>query len=93
MQTINQLFQLLLKDIQEKMNDEFDRNFERKTFFAETWNPNKYNSIGLLMIRTGALRKSLHSEKIDIYSIWLQSLLPYAELHNCGETYNRTKRN
>lgn len=92
MQTINQLFQLLLKDIQEKMNDEFDRNFERNTFFAEAWNPNKHNSIGLLMIWTGALRKSLRSEKIDIYSIWLQSLLPYAELHNSGKTFNRTKR-
>ena len=42
MQTINQLFQLLLKDIQKKMNDEFDRNFERNTFFAEAWNPNKH---------------------------------------------------
>lgn len=84
MQTISQLFQQLLKDIQVELDDEFDRNFERKAFFTLSWKPAKHNTIGSLMMRTGALRKSIRSELMGSSSIKWQSSLPYAELHNNG---------
>jgi len=62
--TYRQLFNQLLKDIKVELGDEFDRNFERKVFFNTAWKPAKFNSIGFLMMRTGALRKSLQSQII-----------------------------
>lgn len=84
MQTISQLFQQLLKDIQVELDDEFDRNFERKAFFTASWKPAKHNTIGSLMMRTGALRKSIRSVVVGTNSVKWQSSLPYAELHNNG---------
>lgn len=59
MQGFQQLFNQLLKDIKIELDDEFDRNFERKAFFNAAWKNAKRNTIGSLMVRTGALRKSL----------------------------------
>lgn len=86
MQTYQQIFQNLLKDIKVELDDEFDRNFERKAFFNTQWKSAKFNTIGSLMIRTGALRKSLQSQVISKNAIKWQSSLPYADIHNSGGT-------
>ena len=84
MQEFQKLFNLLLKDIQVGLNDEFDRNFERKAFFNIGWKEAKLNTIGSLMMRTGALRKSLRSDIMGNNSIRWESSLPYADIHNSG---------
>ena len=77
------LFDLLLKDIQIELDDEFDRNFERKAFFNTAWKPAMRNATGSLLLRTGALRSSLRSQIIGNAIKW-ESSLPYADIHNSG---------
>lgn len=84
MQTFQQLFHQLVKDIRVELNDEFDRNFERKAFFNTAWKPAKHNTIGSLMMRTGALRKSVRSSIIGNSAIKWESSLPHADIHNRG---------
>lgn len=91
MQEFQQLFNILLKDIKIELDDEFDRNFERKAFFTTAWKPAKINSIGSLMIRTGALRKSLRSQIIGNCIKW-ESSLPYANIHNQGGKITITQK-
>lgn len=92
MQGFQQLFNLLLKDIKIELDDEFDRNFERKAFFNITWNKAIHNTIGSLMNRTGALRKSLRSEIIGSSSIKWASSLPYADIQNSGGKITVTQK-
>lgn len=92
MNTYQQLFNQLLRDIKVELDDEFDRNFERKAFFNTAWKLAKYNTIGSLMMRTGALRKSLQSQIIHNNAIKWQSSLPYANIHNAGGTIVVTKK-
>lgn len=89
---IQQLFNQLLKDIKVELDDEFDRNFERKAFFNTAWKPAKHDTIGSLMMRTGALRKSLQSQIIHNNAIKWQSSLPYANIHNTGGTITVTPK-
>ena len=91
MQTFQQLFSKLLKNIRVELTDEFDRNFERKAFFNTQWKPANRNSIGSLMIRTGALRSSITSS-INGTAITWKSTLPYANIHNEGGTITVTKK-
>lgn len=77
-----------LKDIQVELDDEFDRNFERKAFFDRPWAPLSKNyqpSGGSMLLRTGALRRSLRS-RISGTSIVYSSSLPYSGLMNYGGT-------
>lgn len=92
MQTFQQLFLKLVKDIKVELDDEFDRNFERKAFFTTAWKPAKHNPIGSLLMRTGALRKSLQSQIINNNAIKWQSTLPYANIHNTGGTLTVTPK-
>jgi phage gpG-like protein len=92
MQRFQQLFNQLLKDIRIELNDEFDRNFERKAFFTTAWQPAKHSTIGSLMMRTGALRKSLRSQIIGNNAIKWESSLPYADIHNSGGTITVTPK-
>lgn len=92
MQTFQHIFKLLLKDIKVELDDEFDRNFERKAFFTTAWKPAKHNTIGSLMMRTGALRKSLHSSIINNNAIKWTSTLAYANIHNSGGTITVTAK-
>ena len=92
MQTFQQLFNQLLKDIKIELDDEFDRNFERKAFFNTGWKPAVRNSIGSLLMRTGALRKSLRSEIVGKNAIKWESSLPYADIHNSGGTVTVTQK-
>jgi hypothetical protein len=92
MQTFQQLFNLLLNDIKIELDDEFDRSFERKAFFNTAWKPAMKNDIGSLMIRTGALRKSIRSQVAWSNTIKWESSLPYADIHNQGGTITVTQK-
>lgn len=84
---------LTLKDIGTEIGEEFYRNFEREAFFNERWARRKYNddeSRGLL-IRTGALRRSIKTET-TANSVVFSSDLPYAAIHNEGGTITVTRR-
>ena len=91
MQGYQQLFNQLLKDLKVELDDEFDRNFERKAFFTTAWKPTIRNSIGSLMMRTGALRSSLLSQIIGTSIKWTSSQ-PYADIHNSGGTITVTPK-
>ncbi len=55
-------FKAFVKDVKTELADEFDRNFERKAFFNESWPGTGIpNSKGSLMVRTGAMRRSIKS--------------------------------
>lgn len=74
----------LLKDIKIELDEEFDRNFERKAFFDQTWPGTNFpNHRGSMMARTNALRRSLNSE-IQGEGIAYTSSLPYASIQNEG---------
>ncbi|WP_318546328.1 phage virion morphogenesis protein [Flavobacterium columnare] len=62
----------------------FDRNFERKAFFNQKWpTTSMRNRRGSLMMRTGALRRSIRSNVQGSQIVW-KSSLPYAAIHNEG---------
>ena len=84
----NTFYNNVLKDIQVELADEFDKNFERKAFFDRPWAPLSKNyqpTTGSMLLRTGALRRSLKS-RISGTSIIFSSSLPYAGLQNYGGT-------
>lgn len=84
----NKLIKNILKDVKVELDDEFDRNFERKAFFDHPWAPlsKNYNPPGgSMLMRTGALRKSLRSG-IDGNTLVYESSLRYASLMNDGGT-------
>ena len=63
----NDFLNNVMRDLKVELDDEFDRNFERKAFFDRPWaplSPNYNPSEGSMLMRTGALRRSLHS-RID----------------------------
>ena len=85
------LFQNLPQDIAVLAADEFDRNFERQSFFGNKWKPSEYvkrtRSGGKLLVKTGALRLSI-AYKIIGARIEFSSRLPYAQIHNQGGVIN-----
>lgn len=92
MQGFQQLFNLLLKDIKIELDDEFDRNFERKAFFNIAWKSAKHNTIGSLLVRTGALRKSMFPSQLNGNTITWTSSLPYADIQNSGGKITVTQK-
>lgn len=81
---MNSLFKKIIKDIEVELTDEFDRNFERKGFFDRKWSQNKLrNRRGSMMIRSGALRRSIKSNIVGD-RIFYNSSVPYANLQNEG---------
>lgn len=81
---MSDLIKKIIQDTRVKLAEEFDRNFETKSFFGEQWKQSKYpNHKGSLMMRTGALRKSINSS-IRGTTITFSSSLPYAAIHNEG---------
>lgn len=73
-----------LTDIRVNVMEEFDRNFERKAFFDQPWKNVKFpNRKGSLMMRSGALRRSLKSNvQGNLIRFW--SSQAYAGIHNDG---------
>lgn len=77
-----------MRDLKVELDDEFDLNFQRKAFFDRPWAPLSKNyqpTTGSMLLRTGALRRSLKS-RISGTSIIYTSSLPYAGLQNYGGT-------
>lgn len=80
-------------DVQVELSDEFDRNFERKAFFAQAWQRRKgtYRNDKPLLLNTGRLRRSITSSIKD-NRIVFSSTEPYADIHNRGGTIVVTRR-
>lgn len=81
---MKELFKNIARDIRTELLDEFDRNFERKSFFDKPWKQTKMpNPRGSLMMRTGKLRKG-NRATISGGNITFTNSQPYAGLHNEG---------
>jgi phage gpG-like protein len=77
-------FKNIIKDLEVDLSDEFDLNFQNKSFFGKAWeNTSIPNKRGSLMMRTGKLRQSIKA-RTDNNSITWTSSLPYASLQNEG---------
>ncbi|WP_271783883.1 phage virion morphogenesis protein [Aquimarina algiphila] len=82
----------MIQDIQTELGDEFDKNFQRKGFFNKKWPESKLkNTKGSLMMRSGALRRSI-SSRVQGNQIRFQSSLPYASIHNEGGEIEVTQK-
>ena len=86
-----QFKQKILNDIKVELKDEFDRNFERKGFFSQSWKPRKKETRGSLMLVTGNLRRSISAE-VEGDKIIFSSDMPYAAIHNEGGTIQMKAR-
>lgn len=74
----------ILQGLKVDLAEAFDRNFEHKSFFGEPWDKAiLQNNKGSLLIRTGALRRSIRAN-IQGTNIIFTSSLPYALLQNEG---------
>lgn len=81
---MNTIIKNIIQDSKVKLSEEFDRNFETKSFFGAPWAASKApNHKGTLMMRTGALRKSIRSSVSGSTITWSSSL-KYAGIHNEG---------
>lgn len=90
---IRQVIRNSLLDIQVELGEEFDRNFERKAFFAKAWQRRcgTHKEGKPLLIDTGSLRRSI-SSSINGNRITFTSTEPYAEIHNSGGTIIVTQK-
>ncbi|MCH4829797.1 phage virion morphogenesis protein [Flavobacterium columnare] len=80
----NDFLKRVLQDVKVDASQHFDRNFERKAFFNQKWpTTSMRNRRGSLMMRTGALRRSIRSNVQGSQIVW-KSSLPYAAIHNEG---------
>ena len=80
----NDFLKNILTDLKVELLDEFDRNFERKAFFGSPWPQSLVpNKRGSLMMRSGALRKSIRA-RVSGNALNFSSSLPYAKIQNEG---------
>jgi len=85
-------FNNFLTGLKVDLMEEFDKNFERKGFFNDPWKQTRFpNRRGSLMMRTGALRRSLRAT-VSGHSVRFFSSLPYASIHNEGGTITVTAK-
>lgn len=81
-----------LNDIKVELDEEFDRNFERKAFFTDKWPGRSYDDgKGSLMVRSGGLRRSINSKRTGT-QLRYGSSKPYARIHNEGGKIQVTKK-
>lgn len=81
---LNNFHKNILNDVRIELKDEFDRNFERKAFFDQSWPKNKLvNRKGSQMARTNNLRRSIRAV-VKGGKIEFSSSLPYASIQNEG---------
>jgi phage gpG-like protein len=78
----------ILTDIAVELKDEFDRNFERQSFFSEAWERKAPNN---LQGNPAKLRKSIDAN-IGVTGVTFTSYLPYAAIHNAGDDIVITDR-
>lgn len=80
----NDFSKAVIDDLRVELTEEFDRNFERKSFFDKPWKQTSLqNGRGSVLSRSGALRRSIKS-KVSGGQISWSSALPYATIHNEG---------
>lgn len=80
-----------LTDIKVTLTEEFDKNFENKSFFGEKWKARKSaRAGGSLLIVSGRMRKSIKAQVIK-NSVTFTSDTPYASVHNQGLKSGRGK--
>jgi phage gpG-like protein len=92
MANIDQLIAKLLTDVKVELADEFDRNFQRKAFFATPWKQRRNaDAKGSLLMVSGHLRRSLRAA-VKGKNIVFSSSLPYAAIHNEGGTLTVTAK-
>ena len=82
----------ILNDIRVELSDEFDRNFQRKAFFDQSWPPRKMrNPKGSLLMVTGKLRRSIRC-RVEADSVVWETSERYAAIHNYGGTITVTAK-
>lgn len=90
--SINALMLEILQDIRVELLDEFDKNFERGSFFGtKPWPKSRRPGAKSPLIDSGALRRSIKGE-ISGNRIAFSSSLPYASIHNSGGTLTVTTK-
>jgi len=73
-----------LNDIKVNLTEEFDKNFERKAFFDQKWQPRKSKKAkGSLLIVSSRLRRGTKAQVIN-NSVVFTNDTPYAAVHNEG---------
>ena len=89
----SEIMRRVLRGVRVDLGDEFDRNFERQSYFGEAWARRKspLRAGGAILVDTGALRKSIVS-RADDDSITFYTDLPYAAIHNEGGEIVVTRR-
>ncbi|MEI6062193.1 MAG: hypothetical protein WCR72_15940 [Bacteroidota bacterium] len=88
----NNFIKNILTDLKVELMDEFDRNFERKAFFDQPWpEVSIANKRGSLLMRSGALRRSLRAQ-VSNSSIHFSSSMSYARIQNDGGTIQVTSK-
>ena len=82
---VGKILSRILNDIRVEMTDEFDRNFERESFFGEAWQRRRSPTRpgGHILVDTGRLRRSIQSRTTE-NSITCFTNEPYAAIHNEG---------
>lgn len=75
----------ILSDMKVELTEEFDNNFERKSFFTERWKPRKMEGRGTLLVVTGGMRRSIRPA-IKGTTLVYTSPYPYTAVHNEGGT-------
>lgn len=83
----------ILRDIRVELADEFDRNFERQSFFSEAWARHKtpMRNGGHILVKTGQLRRSIRAT-VEDKAITFSSDLIYAGIHNDGGSIRVTEK-
>ena len=83
----------ILRDIRVELTDEFDKNFDRGSFFTEAWSRRRspIREGRATLVDTGNLRRSISSESSES-GIRFYSALPYAGIHNDGGEIKVTRR-
>lgn len=90
--TFNECLENMLEDIRVELADEFDRNFERSSFFGEEkWPKSTRPGAKTPLIDSGALRRSVRGT-VRRNTVQFSSSLPYASIHNEGGTLTVTTR-
>ena len=90
--SIEKVLDNIISDVRTELLEEYGRNFRRKAFFNERWARRKYNDgKGSLMIRSGALMKSLRARR-SARGLTFYSNLAYASIHNDGGEIKVTRQ-
>lgn len=90
--TFDECLENMLEDIRVELADEFDRNFERGSFFGEEkWPKSTRPGAKTPLIDSGALRRSVRGT-VRRNTVQFSSSLPYASIHNEGGTLTVTTR-